>query len=277
MSQHHATDRLPGSLRPIRRAGEDEALFEIENLSMYYGDNPAFREVTLPILRNRITAVVGPSGCGKTSFLTALNRLSDLVPEARVMGRLTIRDEDVLGPDLDVVAHRRRVGMIFQKPNPFPLSIRRNIELPLKEHGVRRRADLQAVTKKVLIDVGLWDEVHDRLDTPALELSGGQQQRLCIARALALAPEAVLMDEPTSSLDPLSGGVIEDLITTMEGNFTVVVVTHNLAQARRIADYVAVFWLADGAGRLIEHGPADEVFTKPRHPLTAEYLSGARG
>jgi phosphate transport system ATP-binding protein len=218
---------------------------------------------------------VGPSGCGKTSFLTCLNRLVDLVHGASLAGSIRIAGADIAA--MDVVALRRRVGMIFQKPNPFPFSIRRNLELPLREHGMRDPGMLDETIERALRDVGLWDEVKDRISSPALELSGGQQQRLTIARALALKPEVLLLDEPCSSLDPISSGVVEDLIHGLRERYTLVVVTHNLAQARRIADSVAVFWVHDGAGRLIEHGPVRQVFEHPQHPWTAAYVSGARG
>ncbi|MGH8527038.1 MAG: phosphate ABC transporter ATP-binding protein, partial [Gammaproteobacteria bacterium] len=177
----------------------------------------------------------------------------------------------------DVIRLRRRIGMIFQKPNPFPLSIRRNLELPLREHGLRDREQIALAVETVLRDVGLWDEVKDRLDSPALALSGGQQQRLCVARALVLSPEVLLMDEPCSALDPLSSGVVEDLIVSLRGRYTVLIVTHNLAQARRIADYAALFWMQDGAGQPIEAGTAKQIFEDPREPLTAAYVSGMRG
>jgi phosphate transport system ATP-binding protein len=178
---------------------------------------------------------------------------------------------------VDVVALRRRVGMIFQRPNPFPLTIRRNLTFPLRHHGIRDRDELQGKVEAALRDVGLWDEVKDRLDSPALELSGGQQQRLCLARALALQPEALLLDEPCSALDPIAGGVVEDLVLSLRGRYTVVVVTHNLAQARRLADDVAVFWIENGAGRLIECGATRQVFEQPTHELTAAYVAGIRG
>jgi phosphate transport system ATP-binding protein len=224
-----------------------------------------------------ITALVGPSGCGKTSSLTSLNRLTDLIPGCRVSGRLQIDSLDVLSPHTDVIHLRRRVGMIFQKPNPFPLSIRKNLEFPLREHGIRDQDRIVVTIETVLKDVGLWDEVKSRLDSPALALSGGQQQRLCVARALALSPEMLLLDEPYSALDPLSSGVLEDLIASLRGRYTVLIVTHNLAQARRIADYVALFWVQDGAGQLIESGTAQQFFESPREALTAAYVSGSRG
>jgi phosphate transport system ATP-binding protein len=248
-----------------------------EHLSLHYGGKPAFLDVTLSINMGCITALVGPSGCGKTSFLTCLNRLADLIPGCRVSGCLRIDGLDVLSPHTNVTHLRRRVGMIFQKPNPFPLSIRRNLELPLREHGMRDRERIAVVSERVLKDVGLWEEVKDRLDAPALSLSGGQQQRLCIARALVLQPEMLLMDEPCSALDPLSSGVVEDLVVSLRGRYTVLIVTHNLAQARRIADYVALFWNRDGVGQLIESGTARDFFESPRDALSAAYVSGMRG
>ncbi len=249
----------------------------VDRLSLHYGKKSAFQDVTLSINKGCITALVGPSGCGKTSFLTCLNRLTDLIPTCVVAGRITIDKLDVLAPQTDVIQLRRRIGMIFQKPNPFPLSIRRNLEFPLREHGMRDRTQLSSAIETSLRDVGLWDEVKDRLDSPALALSGGQQQRLCIARSLALAPEMLLMDEPCSALDPISSGVVEDLIVSLRGRYTILIVTHNLAQARRIANDAALFWVHNGAGRLIETGPAKQIFEDPRDPLTAAYLGGMRG
>jgi phosphate transport system ATP-binding protein len=250
---------------------------EVEQLSLHYGQKPAFHDVTLAINQGCITALVGPSGCGKTSFLTSLNRLTDLIPGCRLSGRIRLDGLDVLAPQTDVIRLRRRVGMIFQKPNPFPLSIRKNLEFPLREHGLRDRKRLASTIETGLRDVGLWDEVKDRLDSPALALSGGQQQRLCMARALVLSPEVLLMDEPCSALDPLSSGIVEDLIAGLRGRYTVLIVTHNLAQARRIADYAALFWVQNGAGQLIEAGTAKHIFEAPREPLTAAYVSGMRG
>jgi len=244
---------------------------------LYYGEKPAFQDVTLSINKGYITALVGPSGCGKTSFLTCLNRLTDLIAGCRVSGRIMIDTRDVLASDIDVIQLRRRIGMIFQKPNPFPLTIRRNLEFPLREQGLRDREQIAEIIEATLRDVGLWDEVKDRLNSPALALSGGQQQRLCIARALALLPEVLLLDEPCSALDPLSSGVVEDLIVSLRDRYTVLIVTHNLVQARRIADYAALFWIKNGAGRLIEAGPAKQIFEEPRDPLTAAYVSGMRG
>jgi phosphate transport system ATP-binding protein len=250
---------------------------EVEGLSLHYGQKPAFHDVTLAINQGCITALVGPSGCGKTSFLTSLNRLTDLIPGCRLSGRIRLDGLDVLAPQTDVIHLRRRVGMIFQKPNPFPLSIRKNLEFPLREHGLRDRERLASTIETGLRDVGLWDEVKDRLDSTALALSGGQQQRLCVARALVLSPDVLLMDEPCSALDPLSSGVVEDLIVGLQGRYTVLIVTHNLAQARRIADYAALFWVQNGAGQIIEAGTAKQIFEMPRETLTVAYVSGMRG
>jgi len=247
------------------------------SLSVAYGGRTVLRDVSLTMAAGRITALIGPSGCGKTSFLSCFNRMTDLIPGCRVSGQATVDGDDLFAPETDVVTLRRRVGMIFQKPNPFPLSIRRNLELPLLELGIRRRSELDQIVETVLTDVGLWDEVKDRLERPATALSGGQQQRLCIARALALEPEVLLCDEPCSALDPISSGVVEDLIAGLRGRYTVVIVTHNLAQGRRIADHAAFFWLRGGCGRLIEDGPAEGIFGDPRDELTMAYVRGARG
>jgi phosphate transport system ATP-binding protein len=258
-------------------AGDATRRLEITDLSVSYGGRAALRGVTLPVRAGAITAVVGPSGCGKSTFLAALNRMTDLAAGCVVAGRILLDGRDVRDPATDVVALRRRVGMIFQRPNPFPLSIRRNLTFPLEHHGLRDRSARDAEAEAALRRVGLWEEVKDRLDGPALKLSGGQQQRLCLARALALDPEVLLMDEPCSALDPIASGVVEDLVASLRGQYTVVIVTHNLAQARRLADDVAVFWVQDGVGTLIEHGPVGATFEKPRHQLTAAYVRGIRG
>jgi phosphate transport system ATP-binding protein len=249
----------------------------VHNLTLSYNGQSALDNISLDIYRGCITALIGPSGCGKTSFLSSLNRLTDLIPNCTVTGNIEIENTDIYAAKMDVQTLRRRVGMIFQKPNPFPLSIRRNIQMPLREHGVKDRARLEAKLQTALQDVGLWDEVKDRLDSPALSLSGGQQQRLCIARALALEPEILLMDEPCSALDPLSSAVVEDLILSLSGRYTVVIVTHNLAQARRIANYAGFFWAKERTGKLVEFGRCQQIFESPAHELTAAYVSGARG
>lgn len=254
-----------------------EALISVEGLSLSYSGKPALENVSLDIYGGCITALIGPSGCGKTSLLSSLNRLTDLIPGCRLEGRIMIGGEDIHGADVNVQRLRRQVGMIFQRPNPFPLSIRRNIEMPLREHGMTRRSELDERIERVLRDVGLWAEVKDRLDSPALTLSGGQQQRLCIARAVALEPSVLLMDEPCSALDPLSSGVVEDLIASLRGRYSVVIVTHNLAQARRIANYAALFWVQNRAGTLIEFDQCRRLFEAPRSEITAAYVRGHRG
>ena len=256
---------------------DPEPAIRVSNLSLHYGNQSALDNVTLDIYRGCITALIGPSGCGKTSFLSSLNRLTDLIPTCTVSGKIEIEGEPIHTPEVDVQALRRRIGMIFQKPNPFPLSIRRNIQMPLREHGIKDRSVLEAKMETALKDVGLWDEVKDRLDSSALALSGGQQQRLCIARALALEPKILLMDEPCSALDPLSSAVVEDLIQSLRGRYTVVIVTHNLAQARRIANYAGFFWAKERTGKLVEFGRCQQIFEFPAHELTAAYVSGARG
>jgi phosphate transport system ATP-binding protein len=199
------------------------------------------------------------------------------MPCCRVSGRIYLGELDVLNPKIDAITLRRRVGLICQKPNPFPLSIWKNLALPLQEHGIKNREQIDAIVETTLRQVGLWDEVKDRLQESALSLSGGQQQRLCIARALALKPEALLMDEPCSALDPISSGVVEDLIVSLQKQYTVLIVTHNLAQARRIADYVALFWVQHERGQLIEYGSVEQVFEAPENPITAAYVNGIRG
>jgi len=250
---------------------------EIRDLSVAYGERPVLAGVSLDIPRGCITALIGPSGCGKTSFLSALNRLTDLIAGCRVSGEVRLDGASVFDPAVDPLELRRHVGMIFQRPNPFPLSIRRNLDMPLKEHGVRRRGEREERIEAVLRGVGLWDEVRDRLDAPALGLSGGQQQRLCIARALVLEPDVLLMDEPCSALDPLASAVVEELIRGLAGRRTIVIVTHNLAQARRIANYAAFFWMTERVGKLIEFGQSRKVFDAPTHSLTAAYVSGMSG
>lgn len=252
-------------------------MISTEALSVHYAAFTAVRNASLTVRQGTITAIVGPSGCGKSSFLSALNRMTDLIPTARITGKVTINCCDIHDKCRSAAELRRCVGMIFQKPNPFPMSIRRNIQLALREHGTRKRSDLDSITERVLQNVGLWDEVSDRLDSPAWQLSGGQQQRLCIARALALEPQVLLMDEPCSALDPMASAKVESLITSLRGRYTIVIVTHNLAQARRIADDVVVFWARDGAGEIIEQGSAKEVFETSAEPTASAYLAGVHG
>lgn len=266
-----------GEMQAATPCCDPVAQLQIRNLSVAYNGHKALDNVSLDIHRGCITALIGPSGCGKTSLLTSLNRMTDLLPGAQVEGQVFLNGSDLLANSGDLTALRRRIGLIFQKPNPFPLSIWRNLALPLKEQGVTKRPQMQEKIERALTDVGLWDEVKDRLDAPALALSGGQQQRLCIARALVLEPEILLMDEPCSALDPIAAEVIEQLILRLQGDYTLVVVTHNLAQARRIANYAAFFWMNERVGNLIEFGACETLFSRPSHELTAAYVSGQRG
>lgn len=260
----------PGEIRP-------KVMVRVENLNVFYGSQLALRDVSLAVEQGTITAIVGPSGCGKSSLLAALNRITDLIPGARMTGRVAVDGIDFSRNGASVIELRRRVGMIFQRPNPFPTSIRRNIQLALREHGTRDRRQLDEIAERVLEDVGLWEEVRHRLDRPAQELSGGQQQRLCLARALALEPQVLLMDEPCSALDPIASGHVESLILRLRERYTILIVTHNLAQARRISDRMAVLWFRDGSGEIVESGETQRVFESPSHPMAAAYLTGIRG
>ena len=247
------------------------------DLRVSYNQVPAIDRVTTEFRQGEITSIVGPSGCGKSTFLSALNRMTDLVPNVSVAGEIEVDCCSIFDPQASPSQLRKCVGMIFQKPNPFPMSVRKNIQLGLREHGMRDRVRLNEATEQALTDVGLWDEVKDRLDSNALRLSGGQQQRLCIARALALKPQVLLMDEPCSALDPLASGTVEDLIVRLRGDYTVAIVTHNLAQARRISDAMIVFWIRDGVGRVIAQGPTSQLFEQAQNETVAAYLNGVRG
>ncbi len=254
----------------------DSPLIAIRGLAVDYGDRPALRIPHLELRRGRVTAIVGPSGCGKSTLLHCLNRMDGLVPGCRVEGSIELEGRDILARGVDLIALRRNVGLIFQRPTPFPLSIRANLHLPLKELGLAR-AEREERAQRALADVGLLDEVRRRLDSPATCLSGGQQQRLCIARALVLEPRVLLMDEPCSALDPLAAERIEELMRALRGRYTLVLVTHNLAQARRLADDAAVFWADDQPGRILESGPAEQVLQHPRDPLARLFVNGTRG
>lgn len=246
-----------------------------QNLCLFYGRTPAFRSISLSLRAGQVNAIIGPSGCGKTSFLNCINRLYELDAQAAVTGKVLLDGQNIF--DLEVWRLRRQVGMLFQRPSPFPLSIHANLDFPLKEHGYRHRAQRNELIEAGLKSVGLWNEVKDRLHSPALALSGGQQQRLCLARTLVLKPRVILMDEPCSALDPISSELIEELILQLRGEYTIIIVTHNLAQASRIADQVAMFWHRNGAGELIEYGSSQQIFNEPHHPLTQAYVTGKRG
>ncbi len=249
----------------------------IRNLTVHYGTFCAVRNVTLDIPANQVTAIIGPSGCGKSTVVRSLNRMTDLVPGGRVSGEAIVDGQNILSPEVDVVDVRRRIGMVFQRPNPFPKSIYDNVAYGPRLHGVRGRA-LDEVVERALRGAALWDEVKDKLRQSALALSGGQQQRLCIARAMAVEPEVILMDEPASAIDPIGTLRIEELISHLRANYTIVIVTHNMQQASRVSDLTAFFTMGeDRAGYLVEFGPTVEIFTNPRNQLTEDYVSGRFG
>jgi phosphate transport system ATP-binding protein len=256
----------------------EEIVLETQNLTVYYDGRPAIEGISMKIPCRRITAIIGPSGCGKSTLLRCFNRMNDLIPSARVTGRLLFEGLDLYGPDVDVVGVRRRIGMVFQKPNPFPKSIYENVAFGPRIQGIRDRRKLDEIVERCLRAAALWDEVKDKLHQNALTLSGGQQQRLCIARALATEPEVLLMDEPASALDPIATMKIEDLMRELAREYTIVIVTHNMQQAARVSDYTA-FMLAgeDRVGRLIEFGPNQQIFTRPRDRRTEDYITGRFG
>ncbi len=244
-----------------------------KELNLWYGDHQALKKVTCSIPEHRVTALIGPSGCGKSTFLKTLNRMNDLVPSVRISGRVCYRDMDIYGPKCEITWLRRRVGMVFQKANPFPMSIYDNIAYGPRLHGMRRGSELDELVERSLRSAAIWDEVKDRLKTSALGLSGGQQQRLCIARALAVEPEILLMDESTSALDPISTSRIEDLISELKTRYTVIMVTHNMQQAVRVSDKTAFFLL----GELVEFGDTETIFNTPKNRKTEDYISGRFG
>ena len=246
---------------------------EVEDLNVWYGDNHVLKDLSIRIPEKRVTAIIGPSGCGKSTFLMTLNRLIDLVNGARVKGKVLLDGKNIYNPGIDLTDSRKRVGMVFQKPNPLPKSIYENVAYGPRIHGVKDKKALDRIVEKCLRVVGLWDDVHDRLHDSAFELSVGQQQRLCIARALAVKPEVLLMDEPCSALDPTTTRKIEELIRTLKNNYTVVVVTHNMQQATRVSDYTAFFYL----GKLIEYDSTQKIFISPKNKLTKDYINGRFG
>ena len=247
--------------------------FEISNLDLYYGQMQALKNVELKIPARQITAFIGPSGCGKSTLLRTLNRMNDLVEGCHITGNVLLDGQDIYKGGLDTTMLRKRVGMVFQKPNPFPMSIYDNVAFGPRTHGVRGKAKLDDVVERSLRDAAIWDELKDRLKKDALGISGGQQQRLCIARALAVEPEVVLMDEPTSALDPISTSKIEDLCVTLREKYTIIIVTHNMQQAARISDNTAFFLL----GEIIEYGNTEKLFSIPRDKRTEDYITGRFG
>ncbi|WP_058303404.1 phosphate ABC transporter ATP-binding protein PstB [Gorillibacterium timonense] len=246
---------------------------QVESLNLHYGDNQALYDINLGIESNSITALIGPSGCGKSTFLRTLNRMNDLIDNVRITGRVVVEGEDIYAPDTDVVSLRKRVGMVFQRPNPFPMSIYDNIAYGPRIHGIKKKADLDAIVERSLKQAALWDEAKDRLNKSALGLSGGQQQRLCIARLLAVEPDVLLMDEPTSALDPISTLKVEELTGQLKDRYTIIIVTHNMQQAARISDTTAFFL----NGYLIESSNTEKMFQTPSDKRTEDYITGRFG
>ena len=249
------------------------SIISVNDLNLWYGSHQALTHICMDIPEKSITALIGPSGCGKSTFLKTLDRMNDLVPGVKIEGSVSFRGQDIYAPGTDVNDLRRQIGMVFQKPNPFPMSIYDNIAYGPRTHGVRNRAKLDEIVERSLRGAAIWDEVKDRLKKNALGLSGGQQQRLCIARALAVEPEVLLMDEPTSALDPISTSKIEELAMQLKEQYTIVIVTHNMQQAVRISDNTAFFLL----GELIEYGGTEQMFSQPREKKTEDYITGRFG
>ncbi|OPZ83255.1 MAG: Phosphate import ATP-binding protein PstB 3 [bacterium ADurb.Bin429] len=267
-------DNTPMNPRPvILMLPDDTAKFRVRDLGVAYGGTPALRHVTINLPDRQITALIGPSGCGKSTFLRCLNRMNDLILNAKVTGEVLLDDQEILGNQIDPVELRKRVGMVFQRPNPFPMSVYENIAYGPRRHGIRSRGALDQIVEQALMQSALWDEVKDKLRQSALDLSGGQQQRLCIARCLAVQPEVLLMDEPSSALDPISTFKIEELLLELKEQYTIVIVTHNMYQASRVADYTGFFLTGD----LIEFGPTVEIFERPIDQRTDDYVRGRFG
>jgi phosphate transport system ATP-binding protein len=252
---------------------QQDHIIEVSNVNFFYGKFQALTDISLGFQKNRITALIGPSGCGKSTLLRLLNRMNDLIPETRVEGQVVFEDRDIYDQRVDPVEIRQKIGMVFQKPNPFPKSIFNNITFGPKLSGMVRRADLANLVEESLRQAVLWDEVKDILNRSAMNLSGGQQQRLCIARALAMKPDVLLMDEPTSALDPISTAKIEELVDELKKRYTIIIVTHNMQQAARISDMTGFFYI----GKLIEYGPTEKIFTNPSIKQTEDYITGRFG
>lgn len=248
-------------------------VFSIENMNLWYGESHALKDINLDIEEKSITALIGPSGCGKSTFIKSLNRMNDLIPNVKIEGNIKYKEHDIYSPDVDVNELRREIGMVFQKPNPFPMSIYDNVAYGPRTHGIRSKAMLDEIVEKSLQNAAIWDELKDRLKKSALGLSGGQQQRLCIARALAVEPRVLLMDEPTSALDPISTAKVEELAVELKNSYSIIMVTHNMQQAARISDYTAFFFL----GELIEMSKTDLLFSRPSDKRTEDYITGRFG
>ena len=249
------------------------SILSVQDLCLWYGSHQALKDINIEIPEKSITALIGPSGCGKSTFLKTLDRMNDLIPDVKITGSIKYKGEDIFEPSVDVSELRRQVGMVFQKPNPFPMSIYDNIAYGPRTHGVKSRAKLDEIVEQSLRGAAIWDEVKDRLKKNALGLSGGQRQRLCIARALAVEPEVLLMDEPTSALDPISTSKIEELAMELKDRYTIVIVTHNMQQAVRISDHTAFFLL----GELVEYGETEKLFSQPQDKRTEDYITGRFG
>ena len=250
-----------------------ENKIQVSKLKLFYGEHLALNKVSINVAKNSVLALIGPSGCGKSTFLKTLNRMNDLIDGVRIEGDVLLDGEDIFAPDVDVVHLRKRVGMVFQRPNPFPMSIYDNIAYGPRIHGQKNKAILDELVERSLVGAALWDEIKDRLKTSAMSLSGGQQQRLCIARLLAVEPEVLLMDEPCSALDPISTMKIEELVTELKKDYTIVMVTHNMQQAARVSDSTAFFLM----GEMVEQDKTDTVFTRPRDKRTEDYITGRFG
>ncbi len=262
-----------GSTRTVRSLADEEIAISVENLDLYYGDTQALKSVSMKIPKQRVTAFIGPSGCGKSTLLRCFNRMNDLVDGCRIEGAINLHGANIYDRKTDVAELRRQVGMVFQKPNPFPKSIYENVAYGLRLQGVNNKRVLDEVVERSIKAVGLWDEVKDRLQSNAFGLSGGQQQRLVIARAIAIEPEVILLDEPTSALDPISTAKIEELIEELKEKYTILIVTHNMQQAARVSDYTAYMYL----GELIEYADTMHLFTNPREKATEDYITGRYG
>ena len=274
VDQNHSLDQSVEIKETVGNVFADDAKMSMRNVDVFYADKQAIKNVTLDLAKNQVTALIGPSGCGKSTFLRCLNRMNDTIPICRVEGKLTLDDLDIYTKSLDPVLLRARVGMVFQKPNPFPKSIYDNVAYGPKIHGLAaNKAELDEIVVTSLQKAGLFAEVKDRLDAPGTGLSGGQQQRLCIARTIAVSPEVILMDEPASALDPIATAVIEELIDELKEKYTIAIVTHSMQQAARISQTTAYFHL----GQLVEVGPTAQIFTNPVHKLTENYITGRFG
>jgi phosphate transport system ATP-binding protein len=252
---------------------QESYVLEIDHFNLWYDTKQALFEIGMNVARGKVTSLIGPSGCGKSTLLRCVNRMNDLIDTVRIEGDMRLLGDSIYGRTVDVIELRKRMGMVFQKPNPFPMSVFENVVYPLRIDGIRNRSVLEEVCEQSLRGAALWDEVKDRLNESALSLSGGQQQRLCIARAIASEPEVLLLDEPCSALDPIATGKIEDLIGELRGTYSILIVTHNMQQASRISDYTALMYL----GRLLEYGPTADLFTRPRLRETEDYVTGRFG